>query len=65
MNMLPVASTRNSIPSGDQVNTHGSTATSTLNSNLVKIHFLQHACNSHRRSFEESVATWLTIGGKA
>lgn len=65
MNTLPVASTRNSIPSGDHVNIHGSTAASILNSTLVSIHFLQHACNSHRRSFEESTATWLTTGGIA
>jgi len=63
MNTIPVESTISSIPSGDQVNAHGSTAVSILNSSLVSKHFFQHICSSHRRTFEESVAIWLTTGG--
>jgi len=62
-NTLPVASTVKSMPSGDQVNSQGSTAISTLNCSLFIKHFLHHVCNSHRRSFEQSAAIWLTTGG--
>jgi hypothetical protein len=63
MNTLPVASTAKSMPSGDQVNSQGRTAIPTLNSSLFIKHFLQHGCNSHRRSFEESAVVRLTTGG--